>query len=167
MRSAYRCNAASTLTGPAIGGKRKTPVHRRLLRVLLASTLVLPAHSLWAQKSEPTVLPEAPKSQIESPPKLFRISYHFNLINTHTPLDLQQPTGTGELLGAAKHFAGSSSGQWLSAGGKVYYPTIRTADPLQYVQRISWANAAVRRVSQQAKAHPHVANVVKILQPPF
>ena len=142
-------------------------MRRRLLRLLLASTLALPAHWLWAQQSEPTVLPDAPKSQIELPPKLFRTTNHYNLINTQAPLDFQQPTGTGELPGAAKHFAGSSSSQWLTAGGKVSYPTIRTAEPLQYVQRISWANAAVRRVSQQAKAHPHVANVVKILQPSF
>ena len=141
---------------------------RRLLRVLLASTLVLPAYSLWAQESVPTVLPEAPKSQIEVPPKPFRIRYHYNLIDTQALFDLQQPTGAGDLPGAAKPFAGRASGPWLTpAGGKGHYPTIQTADPLQYVQRISWANAVVLRVSQQAKAHPHVADVVKILQPPF
>ena len=141
---------------------------RRLLWVLLASTLALPAHPLWAQKSVPTVLPEAPKSQIELPPKLFRISYHYNLMSTQAPLDVQQPIGTGELPGAAKHFAGRASGQWLTpTGGKIHHPTIQAVDPLQYVQRISWANAVVLRVSQQAKAHPHVANLVKILQPPF
>jgi len=165
--------------------------------ILLASLLGLSTHSLWAQKSPPLeeiqarmfgrpiplapvpearahlgpvpeTLPEAPRSQTESREKLFRINYRRTLVNTQAWLNFQQPTGTAELPGKANYLTGTSS-QWLtSAYGRVHYPTIPPADHLQYYgHHIPWAGSTILRVSQQAKAHPHVISVLKLLKPQF
>jgi len=117
----------------------------------------------------PETLPEAPQSQTDSREKLFPISYGQTLVNIQAGLNLQQPAGTAELPGKAKCLTGSTSSQWLtSAYCRVPYPTIHPADHLQYYSHhIPWAGSTILRVSQQAKAHPHVISVLKLLKPKF
>jgi len=160
--------------------RRQSLLLGHALPILLASSLVLSTHFLWAQKSLPPearadlgavpgILPEAPRSQIESGVKLFRISYHHTLVNTQAALNIQQPTGTAELLGKEKYFTDRTSSQGLtSAYGKVHYPTIQPADHLlRYGHHIPWAGPTILLVSQQAKAHPQVTRVLKLFQPQF
>jgi len=176
--------------------RRQSLLLEHAVPILLASSLVLSAHPLWAQKSPPLeenqarmfdrlivtgsrsqipsgsvpeTLPEASRSQTESHENLFGISYHHTLINTQAALNPQQPAGTAELQGTTKYFTGSASSQWLtSAYGKVHYPTIQPADYLQYYGRhVPWAGSTILRVSQLAKAHPHVTNVLKLVKPKF
>jgi len=117
----------------------------------------------------PETVPEAPRSQTESHEKLFRTSYDHTLINTQPALNFRQPARTAELLGKAKYFTSGSSSQWLtSVYGKARYPTIQPADPLQYYGHyIPWAGPTILRAAQQAKAHPHVTNALKLLMPRF
>ena len=181
----------------AEGSQRKMPMRRQSLRggralpILLAGSLLLCTHLLCAQESAlpveirhqlapipeatshlgtaPETLPEAPRSQTESCERLFRIRYHYALINIQAAFNLQQPTGTAELLGETRYFSGSASSQWLTmAYGKVHHPTIQPTDPLKYYgHHIPWAVPTVLRVSQQVKAHPRLTGVLKLLTPLF
>lgn len=168
----------------------------RAFPILLAGSLVLSTQLLSAQKSPPPkevqvqrfdrqlapipeatshlgavpeTLPEAPRSQTESHEKLFRIRYHYALIDTQAALNLQQPTGTPEVLGEANYFTGSASSQWLArASGSVRHSTTQPTDLLQYYGRhVPGAIPTILRVSQQAKAHPHVTGVLKLFTPQF
>lgn len=114
-------------------------------------------------------LPDSPRSQTESREKLFRTSPYHVSINTQAALNLQQPTGTADSLGKSKYLIVSPSSQWLtSAYGKAHYGTIQPADHLQhYGHHIPWAGPTILRVSQQAKNHPHVTSVLKLLKPQF
>jgi len=145
----------------------------QLFPILFASSLVLLTHSLWAQKSPPPelgILPEAPRSQTKLYENPFHFSYHYNLINPQTVFNLHVPTGAAALLGKSEHFNFSASSYWsrLINGRARYarYSTIKSADLLQhYGHRIPWANSSMQRVSQEARAHPRVASVVKLFTP--
>jgi len=114
-------------------------------------------------------LPDSPRSQTESREKLFRTGSYHASINPQAALNLQQPTGTAASLGKSKYFIGSPSSQWLTSPyGNVHYRTIQPADHLQYYgHHIPWAGPTILRVSQQAKNHPHVTNVLKLFRPQF
>jgi hypothetical protein len=165
----------------------RTLVPGQLFTVLLL--LMVSTHLLWAQQSPPPkkieartpafvpatrarrgpvprTLPDAPRSQTESPvkPLTFRIRYHYTLINTQAAVNLQQFT---ETTGKAEYF--SESSQWLtSAYTKTDDPTIKPTDHLQHWGRyIPWSSSILPRVSELAKAHPHVTSVLKIFTPQF
>lgn len=114
--------------------------------------------------------PEATRSQTEPQARLFSpFTSYYQPTNQQAASKLQHPTGLAELLGKAKYFTGSASSQWLrSADARVHYPMIHPSDHLQYYgHRIPWAGPMILRVSQQAKAHPHLTGVLKLLQPQF
>jgi hypothetical protein len=166
-----------------------------LFSTLLVSLLVLSTHLLWAQITQPiddisvrlfdgpiqpapdpearTHLGPVPEGLALSPEPQARLFSPFTSYcqptNHQAASNLQHPTGLAELLGKAKYFTGSASSQWLrSADARVHYPTIHSSDHLQYYgHRIPWAGPMVLRVSQQAKAHPHITGVLKLLQPQF
>jgi hypothetical protein len=171
--------------------KRTMLTGRRLLGhfALLASLLMLSPRLLLAQQSStpnnieartpafvpatrarrgpvPRTLPDAPRSQTESPvkPLTFRIRYHYTLINTQAAVNLQQFT---ETTGKAEYF--SESSQWLtSAYIKTDDPMIKPTDHLQHWGRyIPWSSSILPRVSEQTKTHPHVTSVLKIFRPQF
>jgi hypothetical protein len=168
----------------------------RLLPILLASSLVLSTHSLWAQEllpeeeiqarifdqpiefvsvsgagahlgPVPGILPEAPRSRIESHVKFSPLGISFH-INTQGALSFQQPTGAAE-LGKADSSTGRASNQWLTcAYGEEHSPTGQPRDPLRYYSRhIPWAGSIISRVSQKAKAHSHLTSVFELFQPQF
>jgi hypothetical protein len=121
---------------------------------------------LWAQKL-PETLPEAPRSQTASRGELFRIRYHYALIDTQAALNLRQSRRTAELPG--EYFPSTASSQGLmAASGNVHHPTIQPMALLQYYGRhVPGAVPAILRVSEQAKAHPHVTDVLKLFSPQF
>jgi hypothetical protein len=88
-------------------------------------------------------------------------------INTKAVLD--QSTGTPELRGKEKYFIGSAPSKWLTFAptyGKVHHEMTYGVDELEYyAHHIPWAGSFIVRICQQAKAHPHVTRVLKILLP--
>ena len=133
---------------------------------LLACSLVLSTHSLWAQSPELEILPEAPRSQAELHENPFHISYHYNLNHPQAALNLHVPTGAVELLGKPEYFNRITSSQWAAANGRLHYSTIKPADRLLYYSHhIPGATSSILRVSQQARAHPHVTSALKLFTP--
>ena len=54
------------------------------------------------------------------------------------------------------------------AFSQVHHETIHGANDLEYYGRhIPWAGPAILRISQQAKAHPHITTVLKSVHPKF
>ena len=151
----------------------QSPPLGQLFPILLAISSLLSALSVLAQQSPPRgtpeVLPEAPVSQIQSPVKPFHISYYHTLINTQTALNFQQPTGTSKLSGKPKYLTGRAPSPWLTSGyGKAQSPTVRHANHLEYYSHyFPRAASSILRVSEQAKAHPHVTSLFKLFQPTF
>jgi len=90
---------------------------------------------------------------------------------TNTKAELDQATRTADLRGEEKYFVGSAPSKWLTFAptyGKVHHETIYGADELEYYGRhIPWVGSLIVRVCQQAKVHPQVTRVLKVLRPQF
>jgi hypothetical protein len=90
---------------------------------------------------------------------------------TNTKAVLDQATRTAELRGEEKYFIGSAPSKWLTFAltyGKVHHETIYGANELEYYGRhIPWAGSLIVRICQQARVHPHVTRVLKVLRPQF
>jgi len=76
---------------------------------------------------------------------------------------------TTELWGKEKYAIGTAPSKvWtfaLSYGKAPYETTWRVGNLDHYVHRIPWAGSIILRISQQAKAHPQVIRVLKVLKP--
>lgn len=115
----------------------------------------------------------ANRGQTESPVSFFprRSSYDHMPINYKATLELQRRTGTAELLGKTKYFIGSAPSKWPTfapAYDKMHDRTVHRANDLEYYGlHTPWAGSMILRICQQAKAHPHVTRVLKLLKPRF
>jgi len=86
---------------------------------------------------------------------------------------LSPPTRTteqwGELWGKEKYPMGSAPSKWGTFAltyGRMPRETICCADILEhYVHRIPWAGSIILRIGQQARAHPHITRVIRVLKP--
>jgi hypothetical protein len=90
---------------------------------------------------------------------------------TNTKAVLDQATRTAELRAEEKYFIGSAPSKWLTFAptyGKVHHEAIYRVDELEYYRHhIPWAGSLIVRICRQAKAHPHVTHVLKVLRPQF
>jgi hypothetical protein len=61
--------------------------------------------------------------------------------------------------------------KWMtfaSTFGQVHHETTHGADDLEYYgHHILWAGSVILRISQQAKAHPHITRALMMVQPQF
>ena len=164
---------------------------------LLFGLLVLSTHLLWAQgtstREESAVpLPDAP-SEVQTHPHLTHeeshLTYKQNQGQTyssvrffpdHTGYDplpvsnnavLGQHARTDKFWGKDRYFIGSAPTKCLPFAltcGHVHHETIQGANDLEYYgRRIPWAGAVVLRIGQQAKVHPHITTVLKMVRPRF
>jgi hypothetical protein len=90
---------------------------------------------------------------------------------TNTKPVLHQATGAAELRGKEERSIGGVTSKWLTFAptyGKVHHETIYGVDELEhYGHHIPWAGPLIVRICQQAKVHPHVARVFKVIRPHF
>jgi hypothetical protein len=88
---------------------------------------------------------------------------------TNTGAALYAPTRTAELWGNEKYVIGTAPSRWRTfapAYGKVPDETAWSVGNLEhYAQRIPWAGSVILRIGQQAKAHPHVTRLLRVLKP--
>ncbi len=79
--------------------------------------------------------------------------------------ELWQLPKTAELRAGAHHFIGSAPTEWLTQN-KVHF---RTSDPggdvAYYGHRIPWAGRVILGIGEQAKFHPRVIRVLKLINP--
>jgi len=96
-------------------------------------------------------------------------SYHMP-INNQTAWEVRQPPGAAEILGPA-NLMGRAPNQWLMfalTSGKLPDRTIQHADDLGYYGRHTpGAGSIILGIAKWAKAHPHAARVLKLLEPQF
>jgi hypothetical protein len=102
-----------------------------------------------------------------------RFSRHHNMgdyrLPTKTKAVLNQATGTAELRGEEKYFIGSAPSKGLTFAptyDKVHHETIYRVDELEYYgHHIPWVGSLIVRISQQARVHPHVTRILKVIRP--
>jgi hypothetical protein len=82
-----------------------------------------------------------------------------------------QSRGTTEFWGTKKYFMGSTPTKWMMFAptfGQAHHETIQGAKDLEYYgHHMPWAGSVILRLSQQARAHPHIASVLKAVHPKF
>jgi len=118
--------------------------------ILLVGLVVLSTRPLWAQETAP----------LENVP--VRLSGHWvQLAPVPEARTHRGPVSDGLVIRA--------SSQWLApTPGTVHHPTTQPSNDLHsYVHHVPWAGPISVRVSQHAKAHPHVTAVLKVLRPQF
>ena len=96
-------------------------------------------------------------------------SYYRMPINTNAPLD--ERTGAAKSWGGDRFFIGGAPANGMThapAYGHAYHETFHGAHDLDYYSHhIPWAGSIVLRIGQQAQADPHIASVLKMVQPQF
>lgn len=111
------------------------------------------------------------QGQTESWMKFFPDHTGYDRLSINTNGALKQDTEPTEFWGKNKYFIGSAPTKWMtfaSAYGHVHHETIHSTDDLEYYgHHLPWAGFIVLRIGQQAKAHPHITSVVKMIQPRF
>lgn len=89
----------------------------------------------------------------------------------NTTAVLNQDRGTTEFWGNNKYVMGSAPTKWMTFAptfGHVHHETIQSTNDLEYYgHHMPWAGSIILRLSQQARAHPHITSVLKAVHPRF
>lgn len=166
----------------------------RFSSALLLSTLLLSTGSLNAQKPPRSVdnavrLPDAPSSITQLPKSARQFGIFFPDAHSFTSSLNQGPGGWFNALSSSQStwspfYLSLATRDALMApfGGTFYFDAIGNGrrptslrpasdfsqhDWQYYSHHIPWAGPIAIRVGQQAKAHPRVTNVLKVVQPQF
>ena len=111
------------------------------------------------------------QGQAESWMRFFSDEAGYNRRSINTTAVLNQDKGTAEFWGKNKYFMGSSPTKWMTFAptfSHVHHETIHGTNDLEYYgHHIPWAGSAILQISKQARAHPHIASVLKAVHPRF
>lgn len=157
--------------------------------IVLIGLIALSTHLLWAQRTSPleetaVQLPDAPTPvvTVSDTPTNLHLRYR------GLPLTLGQnqdqteslvqffPHHTGydrlpESWGKDRHFIARAPNKWMTfapAYSPVHPKANHDANAIEYYgHHVPWAGAIIRQIYQQAKAHPHVTSVLKLVHPRF
>lgn len=150
-------------------------VRSRLCDILAVGLLVLSALSLWGQATQfiPApghllISPEATKNQTVLGAGFYAPRTHYDQpLNNRAFFKLQPLTGNLALLSHARNITENAPGEWWTLSFcNAQHPATRHANFMYGSgETIPWARPIILRVSQQAKAHPRVTSVLKILKP--
>jgi hypothetical protein len=111
------------------------------------------------------------QGQTESWMRFFSDETGYDRRSINTTAVLNQNKGTAEFWGKNKYFMGSAPTKWMTFAptfGNVRHETIHGANDLEYYgHHMPWAGSVILRISQQARAHPHITSVLKAVHPRF
>ena len=111
------------------------------------------------------------QGQTESWMRFFSDGTGYDRRSINTTAVLNQDRRTAEFWGKNKYFMGSALTKWMTFAptfGHVRHEAIHGANDLEYYgHHIPWAGSVILRISQQARAHPHIASVLKAVHPKF
>ena len=111
------------------------------------------------------------QGQTESWMRFFSDEAGYDRLSINTNAVLNQDRGTAEFWGKNKGFMGSAPTKWMTFAptiGHVHHETIHGANDLEYYgHHLPWAGSVILRIGQQARAHPHIASVLKTVHPQF
>jgi hypothetical protein len=112
---------------------------------------------------------ETNQGQTDSRMRFFPHYPGYYRLPTNTNAALDPATRTAELWGKGKYVIGTAPCKWCTFAptyGEVPKETTWPVGNLEhYGQRIPWAGSIILRIGQQAKAHPLVTRVLKVLKP--
>jgi len=94
---------------------------------------------------------------------------YYPAIDNRAVANVQQTSNPWRLSAAPLFPAGNASGQWIKAAyDNASYRTVQSVgDVRKYGYPIPWAGPIILRISEKAKAHPHVVGALKLLTPQF
>ncbi|HEX4920247.1 MAG TPA: hypothetical protein VFV92_05850 [Candidatus Bathyarchaeia archaeon] len=111
------------------------------------------------------------QGQTESWMRFFSDEAGYNRRPINTTAVLNQDKGTAEFWSKNKYFMGSSPTKWMTFAptfGHLHHETIHDANDFEYYgHHIPWAGSVILQISKQARAHPHIASVLKAVHPRF
>jgi len=110
------------------------------------------------------------QGQTESWMRFFSDQTGYDRLSINTNAALNQDRGTAEFWGKNKGFMSSAPARWMPLAppfGHVHHETIHGANDLEYYGHQPWAGSVILRISQQARAHPHLTSVLKTVHPQF
>jgi hypothetical protein len=174
---------------------RLSPI--RLLTLLMLSTHILWAQKTSSLQESKILLPDAPAPLATVSEAQIRIHFPYNrlplvfnpnqghadswmrFLPDHTGYD-SLPVNSSAVLGQDartfkfgdkdRYFIGSAPTQCMTFAptcGHVHHETIHGNDLEYYGRHIPWAGPVVLRIGQQAKVHPHITTVLKMVRPQF
>jgi hypothetical protein len=151
--------------------QRKSPLEEIPVQLLdTPAQLAIVSEALhFTDRGLPLSFPQN-QGQTESWKKFFP-AYNTGGYRSPTNAVLDRVTRMAGLRSEEKYFTGSTPSKWLTfvpTYGNVHVETIYRVDELEYYgHQIPWAGSLMLRICQQAKVHPHVTRVLKVLRPRF
>jgi hypothetical protein len=110
-------------------------------------------------------------SQTESRMRLFPHSPDQYRLPINTDAALYPATRAAKSWGKENHFIGNAPSKWLTFAptyGRVPRETTYSVENLEHLaNNIPWVGPIVLRIGQQAKAHPQVTRLLKVIKPRF
>jgi len=109
------------------------------------------------------------QGQTESWMRFFSDQTGYDRLSIKTNPRQNQERGMAEFRSKNQGFMGSAKGMTLASPfGHVHHETISGANDLEYYgHHLPWAGSVILRISQEAKAHPHLTSVLKTVHPQF
>jgi hypothetical protein len=111
------------------------------------------------------------QGQAESWMGFFSVQTGYDRLSIKTNAVLNQERGMAEFWGKNKGFMSSAPTKWMTFAppfGHVHHETIHGANDLEYYgHHLPWAGSVILRISQEARAHPHITSVLKTVHPQF
>jgi hypothetical protein len=112
---------------------------------------------------------EQNQGQTDSGMRFFPHYPGYYRLPVNTDASLYTATSTAELWGKGTYLIGSAPSKWRTFAptyGEVPQETTERVGNLEhYGLRIPWAGSIILRIGQQAKAHPHVTRLLRVLKP--
>jgi hypothetical protein len=144
----------------------KVPIH--LLDTPAPFARVSEAQTRLTYRRLPLTFEQNP-GRTDSPMTLFPHYPGYYPLPVKADAALYPATRTAELWGKENYVIGTSPRKWWTFAptyGEVPKETTWPVGNLEhYGQRIPWAGSIILRIGQQAKAHPLVTRVLKVLKP--
>jgi hypothetical protein len=163
--------------------------------ILLVGLLVPSTHLLWAQRTLPPA--KITIQLLDTPAPFARVSEaqtRLHLTYQELPLKFEQSQSrtdsriyyrlpvdtdaapspvarTAELNGKEKYLIGNAPSKWLTFAptyGSVPRETTYSVENLEHLaHNIPWVGPIILRIGQQAKAHPQLTRLLKVIKPRF
>jgi hypothetical protein len=110
------------------------------------------------------------QGQTESWMRFFPDHRGYDPLLVNSSAVLGQDARTGKFWDKDKYFIGSAPTKCAASAptcGHVHHETIHGNDLEYYGRHIPWAGPVVLRIGQQARVHPHITTVLKMVRPQF
>lgn len=142
--------------------------------ILMLSLLLFSPHFMMGQKTSaiaesPAELPDAPMPSTPAPDLQPRFDFHRrdDRLPSRSDVPPSPNIGTADPSGKKRYFMGNAPVHWSSPGSDhgnhVAVPGANAWEHLSH--HLPFAKSVIVGTSRLAKAHPHVARLIKVIKP--